>query len=96
MNKVNNQLPLAPFDCEQIAKKMFPMDMSPEEYAARYCDDWYCFSFNRYYYRDPELDMWIQRLGQIFSTPALLAKCQEEMLCSQEIDKFRKRLAKGL
>jgi hypothetical protein len=71
------------------------MDMSPEEYAARYCDDWYCFSFHRYYYRDPELDMWIQRLGQIFATPALLAKCQEEMLDSQEINQFRKRLAKG-
>ncbi|AFY78369.1 MAG: hypothetical protein IGR93_19315 [Hydrococcus sp. C42_A2020_068] len=95
MSKVDKQLPLAPLNCERLAIQMFPLGMSPEEYAARYAADWYCFSFNRYCYRDPELNRWIQRLGEIFSTPALLAQCQEEMLTSEELVKVRQRLVEN-
>lgn len=85
MDRVNYQLSLAPPNCEYLAKKMFPLDMSPEEYAARYSEDWFCFSFNRYRYRDPELNIWIQRLGEIFANSQLLAKCKEEMLLRKKI-----------
>lgn len=85
MDRVNYQLSLAPPNCEYLAKKMFPLDMSPEEYAARYSADWFCFSFNRYRYRDPELCRWIQRLGEIFSSPKLLVKCKEELLLRQKV-----------
>jgi hypothetical protein len=94
MKKINSQLPLAPLDCEQLAMKIFPLGISPEEYAARYAADWFCFSFNRYSYRDRELDIWIQRLGEIFSNPKLLTQCQEEILTSEELSKFRQRLTK--
>jgi hypothetical protein len=95
MDIAANKLPLAPSNCERMAHQIFPLDMSPEEYAARHSADWFCFSFNRYCYRDPILDDWIQRLGEIFSTPGLLAKCQEERLTSEEIIKFRQRLTEG-
>jgi hypothetical protein len=58
-------LPPAPPDRERDARELFPLDITPEEYAARHGKDWYCFSFDDYRYSDPELDRWIQRLGDI-------------------------------
>jgi hypothetical protein len=94
MNKATKQLPLAPYNCERMAKTIFSLNMSPEEYAARYSADWFCFSFHRYYYRDPQLDEWIQRLGAIFSNPELLAKCQAEILSVKQLSAVKKRLEK--
>ena len=96
IDRVNNQLPLAPSNCEQLAMQLFPIGMSPEEYAARYVADWFCFSFHRYRYRDCDLDIWIQRLGEIFSNPELLSRCQEELLTERELLKIRQRLAENL
>lgn len=45
---------------------MFPLDMTPEEYAARHAHQWWCFSFDNYRYREERMDAWIQRLGDIF------------------------------
>jgi hypothetical protein len=45
---------------------MFPLDLSPEEYAARHAHEWAAFSFDEYRYSDERLDAWIQRLGDIF------------------------------
>jgi len=61
-----DDLPPAPPDRERDARELFPLDMSPEEYAARHRHEWLCFSFDDYRYADPELDRWIQRLGDIF------------------------------
>lgn len=45
---------------------MFPLDLSPEEYAARHAHEWGSFSFDNYRFRDDRLDAWIQQLGDIF------------------------------
>ncbi|HYM59457.1 MAG TPA: hypothetical protein VEZ11_01050, partial [Thermoanaerobaculia bacterium] len=47
------------------ARELFPIAMSPDEYAARHAHQWYCFSFDDYRYSDPGLDRWVQRLGDI-------------------------------
>jgi hypothetical protein len=58
--------PPASPDRERDARELFPIaEMTPEEYAARYGDGWYCFSFDDYSYSDPELDRWIQHLGEV-------------------------------
>jgi hypothetical protein len=60
--------PLPPADPsrERDARELFPIaEMTPEAYAARRGKEWYCFSFDDYRYSDPELDRWIQRLGDI-------------------------------
>jgi hypothetical protein len=44
---------------------MFPLEMSPEEYAARHSHTWLSFSFDEYRFANPDLDAWIQRLGDI-------------------------------
>lgn len=51
---------------EKQARLMFPLDLSPEEYAARHAHEWGCFSFDNYRFSDDRLDAWIQRLGDIF------------------------------
>jgi hypothetical protein len=45
---------------------MFPLDVTPEEYAARHAHEWGSFSFDEYQFSDDRLDAWIQRLGDIF------------------------------
>jgi hypothetical protein len=45
---------------------MFPLDVTPEEYAARHAHEWVCFSFDDYRFSDEQLDAWNQRLGDIF------------------------------
>jgi hypothetical protein len=51
---------------EAQANLMFPLDLTPEEYAARHAHEWACFSFDEYRFSDGRLDAWIQRLGDIF------------------------------
>lgn len=50
---------------ERDAHEWFPLEMSPDEYAAREGHNWYCFSFDDYRYADPKADAWIRRLGDI-------------------------------
>jgi hypothetical protein len=64
---VNDSIERPPADSgrESDAVNLFPLEMSPEEYAARHAHGWYCFSFDDYRYRDSARDAWIQRLGEI-------------------------------
>ena len=50
---------------EEVARLMFPLDLSAEEYAARHAHQMACFSFDDYRFSDARLDAWIQRLGDI-------------------------------
>lgn len=75
---------------EQFARSHFPFEtMSPEEYAARRGVGWLCFSFHLFRYQDEKLDAWIQRLGEIFFTPGLMEKYQEEFLTPDELERVR-------
>ena len=49
-----DDLPPAPPDRERDAREL-----------SKHRHEWYCFSFDDYRYSDPELDRWIQRLGDI-------------------------------
>ena len=58
--------PAADSAYEEQARRTFPIDQSPEEYAARHAHEWVSFSFDDYRFCDERLDAWIQRLGDIF------------------------------
>lgn len=60
-----NLLPIADAGREQAARDLFPLGMSPDEYAASNAHRWMNFSFDDYRYSDEELTNWIQRLGDI-------------------------------
>ncbi len=61
--------PLADASREAHARELFPLEMSPEEYVARHGADWLCCSFPSYRYRDQALDLWLQKFGELMTTP---------------------------
>jgi hypothetical protein len=61
----NDDRPRADPGREEFAKRMFDEGLSPEEYAARNADGFYCFSFDEVRFSDPALDAWIQRFADI-------------------------------
>jgi len=80
-------LPMADPERERTATELFPVTQSPEEYAARNAHLWVSFSFDDYRYRDPVLNTWIQRLGDIFfgrnGAPSI-SKLREKYLTLEE------------
>jgi hypothetical protein len=50
---------------KRAAAKLFPLALSPEEYAARSAHLWGASSFHCYRYEDPLRDAWIQRLADM-------------------------------
>jgi len=80
MNAPDDPLPLAPEQMEQRAKEVFPIEMVPEEFAARDGYGWLGFTFADYSYRDKTLQAWLYRVGEIVRTPALLEECQKKYL----------------
>ena len=69
------------------------LQLPPEEYAARHGQDWACFSFHLYRFRDPAIRTWINRLHEIFTTEGELERCRERYLTTAEVGVVRKRAA---
>jgi hypothetical protein len=61
-----DHLPLADAGREGHAIQLFRLDLSPEEYAARFGHQFALFSFDEFRYSRPGLTEWVQRLGDIF------------------------------
>ena len=81
--------PLASEAHEEFARRLFRLDLSPEEYAARYGHQFAMFSFDEYQYRTPGMTEWVQQLGEIFfaqDLPARLRQLREKYLSAEEIE----------
>lgn len=74
----------APPALEAHVKQLFPLEMSPEEFAGRDGEGWNAFDFASYHYSDPALDAWIQRFGQILATPGRVEQLQRQYLSPDE------------
>ncbi len=89
-------LPLADPSREAHAIELFPLDMSPDEYAARHGHHWMTFSFDDYSYRNDDLSRWIQRLGNILfrrnGAPSL-AELRAMHLSANENERIESELA---
>lgn len=83
------QRPLASPELEEHAKEVFPLDMSPEEFAGRDGEGWDAFPFGDYQYRDAGLDAWVQQFAKILATPGMVEVYQMKYLTPQQ----RARLA---
>ena len=77
--------PLASEETEKRVKETFPVEMAPQEFAARDGYGWLDFPFGRYRYRDPRLDEWIQAVKEILSSPTRLRECQLKYLTPAEM-----------
>ena len=72
----------------ETAARFFAEGLSPEEVAARNAHAVACFSLDEIRYADPELDAWIQRLGDILSGrdgAPTVAQLRERYLTPDEI-----------
>jgi hypothetical protein len=58
-------IPLATVSMENTVQEMMSCGLSPDEYAARWAHNIYCFSLDQYRYRDVVLQAWIHTLGAI-------------------------------
>ena len=83
---------LASEETEGRVKETFPIEMAPEEFAARDGYGWLDFPFARYRYRDPNLDEWIQAVNKILQSPAKLRECQAKYLTPAEMRLINKYL----
>ena len=88
-NADDSKCPLIGEEQEQRLREVFPLTMLPEEYAGREGATILMFSLDRYRYRDEHFQSWIRRLGEILSTPGLLAQYQEQYLTSDELQQVR-------
>ena len=80
-------LPLAHPDLEKEVRRLFDLNQSPEEYAARNSHRWGSFSLDEYQYQDPQLSVWVQRLGDIFlgrNDAPTIASLREKYLSPEE------------
>jgi len=93
MSNEKSERPLAEASREEAAAELFPLTMSPEEYAGRHGSGWWMFSFDDYCYRNQELDVWIQRLGEILMTPGLVDHYQKQFCTPEEVAKRERRMA---
>jgi hypothetical protein len=61
----DRDLPLAEPGMEAYARRMMIDGITPEEFAARYAHTIASFSMDNFRYREPEVDAWVHRLGDI-------------------------------
>lgn len=91
MNKVER--PPADAGREEFAKRIVAEGYSPEEYAARFADGFYCFSFGEVRFSDPAVDAWIQRFNDILfhlNGAATLEELRAKYLTAAEREKIEK------
>jgi hypothetical protein len=81
------ELPLASPVMEEQARAMAAEGLSPQEYAARQAHRIGSFSLDEYRYRDPGIQEWIRKLGDIlFRRPGApsLDELRNRLLTAEE------------
>jgi hypothetical protein len=71
-------------------ESLFRLELSPEEFAARYAHDFAMFSFHEYRYRRPGMTEWVQEPAKIFfdqDLPMRLRQLREKYLTPEEIER---------
>jgi hypothetical protein len=84
---------------EQVAREVFPFDMSPDEYAARYAHRWMLFNFDDYAYSDPVVHAWVHRLGAVLrGVPgtSTLEALREQLLSAEEREAIAAEVARDV
>lgn len=86
----SQERPLASEETERRVKETFPVDIPPEEFAARDGYGWLDFPFALYRFRDSELDEWIQAVNEILQSPTRMRECQAKYLTPAEMKLIKK------
>jgi hypothetical protein len=81
--------PIATPEREKYARSLFRLDLSVEEYAARYAHKFALFNFQKCRYETPGMTAWVDQLAAFFSAPDLprrLRAVRERFLSAEEIE----------
>ena len=89
MANERNHLPLATSEMEAHVKEVFPIHVTPEQFAAEDGAGWMEFTFHQYRFQDPELDSWIHAVGKIITDPQSLEEVQREYLSDDQFQAVR-------
>lgn len=81
--------PLATEELEDNAKRIFPIEISAEEFVAIDGLGWMEFRFKNYRYQDPQLDAWIQEVGAILASPPRVEACRQKYLTEEQRSRLR-------
>jgi hypothetical protein len=87
-------IPLATVSMENTVQEMMSCGLSPDEYAARWAHNIYCFSLDQYRYRDVVLQAWIHTLGVILfqkNGAPNLNDLRAKFLTNEEIQKIQEQ-----
>lgn len=69
----------------EMAREMFPvLELSPEQYVARWSHTIGCSSFDQYQYPDPTLTAWIDEMHRLLQTPGEVERCRRTHLTPDE------------
>ena len=83
-----DERPFADPEAERFALAIFRLDLSAEEFAARFGHQFALFNFARYRYQTPGMTHWVDQLSDFFFAPDLPARLRavrEKYLTSDEI-----------
>ena len=83
-----DERPLATPEYEQDALSRFRLDLSSEEFAARFGHHFAMFNFDRFRYRTPGMTEWVDQLSAFFfadGLPARLRAAREKYLTAEEL-----------
>jgi len=73
---------------------LFPWrEMTPDEYAARYGHNVWCYSFHRMRFRNPEIGRWAVRLGELLTDSDKMERVRREILSPAEYAEVQQRIA---
>ena len=84
--------PLSPFPEPELRKWFIYSGMSPEVYAAKRGHRIGCFSFGDFSYKDKELERWLYRFAEIFSSLDQMESCRKEHLSEDEYREVKQYL----
>jgi hypothetical protein len=83
--------PVADPEYERWALSHFRLDLSAEEFAARFGHEFALFSFDNYQYRTPGMTEWVDALAAFFfadDLPMRLRAARQKYLTPEEIARF--------
>jgi hypothetical protein len=82
---VKDDRPIADPMRVEMAREMFPvLEVSPEQYVARWSHTIMCSSFDQYQYPDPALGAWIDDMHRLLSNPDEVERCRQAHLTPDE------------
>lgn len=93
---MNDDRPMADPTRIEMAQQVFPiLELSPEQYVARWSHTIMCSSFDQFRYPDPALTAWIDEMHRLLNTAGESERCRRAHLSPDEYAAVQADIAAG-